>query len=365
MPDVSARKLMTVMIAVLTFIAVAWALQVTLIVTMPLVFAFFLAALLHPVQAWLVARLPARIDWLALALTMTIVLAVLAGFILAGYLAVRLTADRIPEYAQRARAYIDMIREWAAAHSLPVPHEAEQSGTSPPGPSSFASRLLDDAQLVLSVLVLIFFYTLLMLAECRRWGRKIALVQGEAGRRSWRDIVEAISASVRQYLLLQTVVGVITAAVVTLWLWIMGLDFLFIWALLQFTLNYIPNVGSLIAGILPSLFALVELGAAKGLLVIAGIFLIEQVLGNYVDPLLKGRVLDISPLVVLLAVIFWGWVWGVAGAFLAVPIVATLIIAGGHIPALRPLAVLLSDSAHPETAPVGKSAAAPATITSP
>ena len=355
MTELPARRLAIGLLVVIAFILTAWALQVTLTVTMPLVFAFFLATLLHPVQAWLSERLPHRLNWLALALTMTIVLAVLAGFVLAGWIAVELTADRIPEYAARVRSQVDRVRQWAAEHSLPVPREAEQGSTSPPGPSPLASRILSDVQLVLSVLVLIFFYTLLMLIEAHRWGRKIAVLQGQEQRESWRDCVMTIAVRVRQYLLVQTVVGLITAALVSLWLWLMGIDFIFLWALLQFVLNYIPNIGSLIAGILPGLFALVELGLGKGLLVIAGIILIEQVLGNYVDPRLQGKTLDISPLVVLVSVIFWGWVWGVAGALLAVPITATLIIVGMNVPALQPLAVLLSASADPEQPPVDSS----------
>ena len=133
------------------------------------------------------------------------------------------------------------------------------------------------------------------------------------------------------------------------WLLVLGVDFAFLWGVLTLLLNYVPNVGPLVAGVLPAPLALIQHGWLWALLVVAGLAVTEQVIGNYVDPKLQGKSLDISPLVVLLSVIFWGRVWGVAGAVLAVPLTATVVIACAHIPALRPVALLLSRSADERT----------------
>src|SRR5690606_4682895 len=134
----------------------------------------------------------------------------------------------------------------------------------------------------------------------------------------------------------------LTAVMIAGWLLLVGMDLVFLWAILQFVLNYVPTLGSIVAGTFPAVYALVQFGAGKALLVIGGIVLIEQVMGNYVDPRLQGRTLDISPLVVLVSIVFWGWVWGVAGALLAVPLTATIMIVCAHIPALEPVALVLS-----------------------
>jgi AI-2 transport protein TqsA len=104
----------------------------------------------------------------------------------------------------------------------------------------------------------------------------------------------------------------------------------------------VPNIGSLIAGIPPTLLAFLDLGFGWGLLVAGGLLAIDQFIGNYLDPRLMGHTLNISSLVVLISVIFWGWIWGVVGTLLAVPMTVTIMIACSHVPALRPLAILMS-----------------------
>jgi AI-2 transport protein TqsA len=121
----------------------------------------------------------------------------------------------------------------------------------------------------------------------------------------------------------------------------MGVDFAPFWAVLVFFLNYLPNVGSIIAVTLASLLAFVQFGAGWALLVAAGLTIIDQLLGNFLDPRLQGRTLNVSSLVVLLSVIFWGLIWGVVGALLAVPLTVTIMLICAQVPALEPVAVLL------------------------
>jgi AI-2 transport protein TqsA len=158
-----------------------------------------------------------------------------------------------------------------------------------------------------------------------------------------------IAGKVRRFLLIRTVLGLISAVIAFVWLTVLGVDFAFVWALLTVLLNYVPNVGSIVAALLPALFALMQHGWLWALAVIAGLAVTEQVIGNYIDPKLQGRNLNVSPLVVLLSVIFWGWVWGVAGAVLAVPLTVTIVVVCAHVPALRPVTLLLSRSADERT----------------
>ena len=112
--------------------------------------------------------------------------------------------------------------------------------------------------------------------------------------------------------------------------------------------HYVPRFGSIIAGVLAVLVAFLQLGPLWALIAAGGIIAIDQAIGNVLDPRLQGRALDISPLVVLLSVIFWGWIWGVPGMILAVPMTATLITLCELVPALRPAAILMSGSGDPK-----------------
>jgi AI-2 transport protein TqsA len=197
-------------------------------------------------------------------------------------------------------------------------------------------------------LILILFFVLLMLLEARRWREKIRAALKGSRAAATLDTAATVSEQVRKYLLAQTMVGAITAVLEGLWLWTIGVELAIVWGILFFFLNYIPTLGSILAGLPPALLAVLTLGPAHAMVAIAGIFVIEQIMGNFVDPRLVGRKLSISPLVLLVAVVFWGWVWGVPGALLAVPLTATIVVAFAHVPALRPIALLLSRSASEE-----------------
>ena len=140
---------------------------------------------------------------------------------------------------------------------------------------------------------------------------------------------------------MRIVVSLLNGVVSGLWLWLMGVDFALFWGVLIFLLNYVPNIGSVIAAIPPTLLAFVQLGFPWAAFVVAGLTVIDQVIGNYLDPRLMGRTLNVSSLIVLLSVIFWSWIWGIVGALLAVPLTVTIILTCAHVPALQPIAVLL------------------------
>lgn len=151
------------------------------------------------------------------------------------------------------------------------------------------------------------------------------------------------SGSGASYLLVRLVLGLLTAMLYVGWLWLFGLDLLLVWGLLTVMLNFLPTIGSLISGILPVLYAFVTKDPWTAVIIGAGILLIEQVMGNYVDPVVQGRQISLSPLVVLVVLMFWGWIWGIAGAVLAVPITITLLVFAAHVRGLRGLALLISN----------------------
>lgn len=158
-----------------------------------------------------------------------------------------------------------------------------------------------------------------------------------------RQILFSIRRSVHHYVLVKTAVSVLTALVCYGVMRLFRLDFAELIALLTFLLNFIPTLGTVVATTLPVLVALVQFDAllpVLGLLVSIGF--VQFVLGNIVDPMLMGRALQMSPFVIILSLTVWSAIWGVPGMFLAVPLMAMIMIVCSYVDALRPVAILLS-----------------------
>ncbi len=155
-------------------------------------------------------------------------------------------------------------------------------------------------------------------------------------------VTDNISQQVRQYLVAKTLVSAGTGLLIFLALWILGVDYPVFWGFLAFLLNYIPNIGSFVAVILPFGFALLQFDTLTFPIIAALVmWLIQMVMGNIVDPRLMAFSLNLSPVLVIVSLIFWGWLWGVAGMILAVPLTATIKIFFENIDGLRPIAVLM------------------------
>jgi AI-2 transport protein TqsA len=207
----------------------------------------------------------------------------------------------------------------------------------------YASTILGMTGTVLGGAVFVFFLTLMMLVEAPSWRDKLLHLAAPDSEDDALSAVREIAQRLRRYLLVRTVMGAVTALLYAGWLWLFGVELLFVWGLLAFVLNYIPTIGSLVAGIAPVIYAFLTRDPGTALFVGGGILVIEQVMGNYVDPRVQGSQVSISPLVVLVVLLFWVWIWGIAGAVLAVPITIAILIVSGHVTAMRPLAILLGD----------------------
>jgi predicted PurR-regulated permease PerM len=139
--------------------------------------------------------------------------------------------------------------------------------------------------------------------------------------------IERFTASVNQYMAIKTLLSLVTAVLIMLWLWVLGVDYIVLWGLLAFLLNFIPNLGSILAALPVVLLALVQLGPMTAILTALGYLLVNVVIGNAIEPRFMGKGLDLSALVVFLSLVFWGWVLGSVGMLLSVPLTMTVKIA--------------------------------------
>ncbi len=214
---------------------------------------------------------------------------------------------------------------------------------------------------ILSSTLIVLLITTFILLEATYFRRKL--------RRAFADPtveqrVATILAELRRYLGVKTAISAGTGVLVGVWVAILGVDFAPLWGLVAFALNYIPNLGSIIAAGPPVLLALIQEGVGLATLVAIGYLVVNVVIGNFIEPALMGRRLGLSVLVVFLSLIFWGWVWGPVGMLLSVPLTMIIKIMLENTDDLRWAATLLEGKREPpgrrgpeSTRPRSKSAA--------
>jgi AI-2 transport protein TqsA len=336
----SRRRLGVAFLGLIAFAVLAWLLRATYVVSCTLALALVLTVLVQPVFSALARRLPSWLKWVALVAVLGILLAgigVLGGMI---YLAVNLAADRFPELFERLGREFAALADYLRDLSLPGLNGGVQLGEHAGQVVGLATDVVQRVWTIGAMLVLALFLTLLMLLEVEHWRHKVeALTDGESG--SLLDTALKIGRRVRQYLLARTVVSAVSGTAGALWLWVMGLEFAYLWGVIIFVLNFLPYIGSIISTILPSLLAYFSFGLGRGLLTIGGLTGIEQLINNLLEPRLEGRLVRVSPVVLFVSVMFWGWVWGALGAVLAVPLTVSLLLIGEQVPGLERMARML------------------------
>lgn len=151
--------------------------------------------------------------------------------------------------------------------------------------------------------------------------------------------------------MIKTIISLATGVIVWIFLAVVGVRFAFIWGLLAFLLNYIPNIGSVLAAIPPLIQALLFNGLGDALVVAGGFIAVNMVIGNILEPRVMGRGLGLSTLVVFLSLIFWGWLLGPVGMLLSVPLTIVARIALETTEGGYRLAVILGDGRPPRQPP--------------
>ncbi len=193
-------------------------------------------------------------------------------------------------------------------------------------------------------LVVVMIYMVFIFAEARLFQRKILVIAGER-RAEARRILEHVAWGIQRYLLVKAFISLLTGLFCYVLLLFLKVPYAPLLGLITFLLNFIPTFGSIIAGILATLVALAAGDTwSTAFWTAGGYLLVNMVLGNYLDPKILGKELNLSPLVIVVSVVVWAGIWGVAGAFLAVPITSSLQIILLSEERTRSIAILLSGS---------------------
>lgn len=191
---------------------------------------------------------------------------------------------------------------------------------------------------------MILIYILFLFIEQETFGKKIKnLFANKRQSKKYAYIIESVDKNMKKYLFMKTVISGLTAIFAYAWLRAIGLEFAGAWAFLMFIMNYIPTIGSIVACVLPVLFALaVGPSIQLPILTAVGLIGLQILFGNILDPKLTGKTLNLSTLAILLNLVFWGMIWGAVGMFLSVPLLMIIFIVTAQFDSTRPIAVLLS-----------------------
>ncbi len=209
--------------------------------------------------------------------------------------------------------------------------------------SSVRISLAFVGKLVLTLIILVFVYL--------TYGNYPKLIKKAFGKSSRRlgnifELIRNINKQITQYLMVKTLISLGTGVLTGTACAVLGIKFAVLWGFLAFLLNYIPYIGSFVAIILPIILSVFQFPHSYKPFVTGGVlFGIQLFMGNYLDPEMMGNKFNLSPIVIIFSLFFWGYVWGIVGAFLAVPITATIKILMQNIEPLQSFAVLMSKRA--------------------
>jgi predicted PurR-regulated permease PerM len=348
-----------IVVAVLLVIGALW---LGRDVFVPVSLSVIVAAVLRPaVQALQRLRFPAPA---AATIVVVAALALLVGMGAALQQPVRGMTEDLPKGITAARAKFDelaaRVRRFTGsrAPSRPVTGPAARRDTSagrgaestqqPPTPLSAEATITNAfgvttalaAEIAEEILLVLF-----LLAAGGAWTVKLARIAGSPERaRRWTSIAGDMHDVVARYLLVTLYINIGQAIVIGLAVWAIGLPAPPLWAMLTFVAEFAPYLGGLTMVVLLLLTGLtVDMGLAHALLAPAAYLVVTTLQNNLVSPVAYGRGLRLNPTAILISVMFWWMMWGVAGVFVAVPILASLRVLGSHVPALSPICVLLEE----------------------
>jgi AI-2 transport protein TqsA len=305
----------------------------------PVAFALFVIAIVWPLQRTLEIRVPRL---LALVATLVVTLLVIAVL---GYLIVWAfsTVGRwLIDNALRFQALYVQWTDWLEEHGILVTSFLVENFN-----ASWLIRAVQEIggrlQGFVTFVVITFVFTALGLLEVEIARKNIETLSNKEAARAILQASTQIADKFQRYMLVRSAMSVLTGLVVWAFALIAGLELATAWGVIAFVLNYIPFIGPLVATVFPTLFALLQFGSWQlAVIVFVGLNVIQFLIGSYLEPRIAGAALSLSPFLVLFAVFFWAFLWGIPGAFIGVPIVIAALALCEQRESTRWIAALLS-----------------------
>ena len=336
MMEFDRSKITFIFLGIIVLVAVGFVLKAAQSVILPLIIAWLLSFLIGPAINFMTARkIPTTLAVIIILILLVGVFYLSFTFLYARFAAF---AAAYPKYHARFTELIAMVTSKWNLEFDPLAGINWGQNIGRFLASLSRSIIVFVSQLVM---VVIFLFFILMGKPFFRY--KILKSFSHEDADQIASITFSITGQIRRYLSLQFLISFTTGILVWLALEIIGVDFAVTWGALAFFLNFIPTVGSIVASIPPILLALIQFypSLLPGVFTLLSVMTIQLGMGNALAPKLMGDQLNLSPVVVLLSLLFWGWLWGIVGALLSIPIAAAIKIVCENIETLHPISVMM------------------------
>jgi len=331
--------------AVILVIGIGFILKVASAVTLPLAISFFFFLLVNPLVNNLEkVRVP---RWLAISIAMLILIVVFVLMIFFVSLSINTIIEGLPKYSSRFSyifggieaqlvSRLGLTTDIGLFEILSIDWQGLLINT--------LSRISNSAVSITSNSVLVFIFVLFLLLERQSLIPKLRTALPNRDGMKLAVMFERINRQTSRYLVLKSLISLVTGILFFFAALASGLDFPFVWGVLAFIFNFIPSIGSVIITLLTIVMAVLQFYPHYlGIVYVAVLMvLIQTVMGNILDPRLQGNQLNLSPFVILVSLVFWGYIWGIVGMFLAVPLTSIIQIFFANVKGLKPVAILIS-----------------------
>ena len=316
-------------------------------IVVPFLLSLFVAIICNPAINFLQERkIPRALAIIAVILFIFSLFVVLGGIIGSSVNAFR---EALPVYEAQLSRDIDWLITWMENRNLSISMREVREYFDPSKVMALVTSTLTGFSSVLGNVFLLLLTVVFMLAEGPGFAKKLHVAFDDSvGTKKRLDHFIQI---VNRYMAIKTIISLATGLIIGFFLWLLGVDFFVLWALLAFLLNYIPNIGSIIAAVPAVILTFLQLGIFHAGIVVGLFVAVNMLMGNIIEPRFMGRSLGLSTLVVFLSLIFWGWLLGMVGMLLSVPLTMILKIALENSEEGRWFAILLSSDEEIEQLP--------------
>ena len=304
----------------------------------PVLMAIFIGIICVPSLEWLQKKGISNV------LSVTIVL---LGILLIASALVIFLGDSIASFVNNIPKYEDSLQEMAKSWTdklislgLHIDPSELQKIIDPSKVVQFTGGVVSDLGSFMSNFFLIFFILLFLLLEKSGMQLKYLAILNDRSENAQKE-VRKITDNIRHYLSMKSVISLVTGAFIWIWLLVQGVDYPLLWAIVAFLLNFIPNIGSIIAAVPAVILSLVQFGPIGAIWTLSGYLIVNTIMGNLIEPRVLGQGLGLSTLVVFLSLIFWGFIFGAVGMFLAVPLTLAVKLVLYNSDQYRWIAILL------------------------
>lgn len=342
LPPQTERSVYAIPTAVATVVVIGILLHFLSDAFLPFVAALFLANIFMPLVEMLRKKnIPTVFSIL---LVLVVVGAVLFGVVLVISTTVDSVIQIIPKYqAKWEHVLLPQLSGLLERISPELKEQAMNFNLSTVLQPSKILGAVSSVTALLSTSALVLLFMLFILASNGQFRIKIEKAFPPSGSFQLNKMVENIEVHVRKYLLTNLLINTAAGVTMTIVLFLFGVDLAVLWGVLTFFLMFIPSIGSVFAVVMPILVSFLQFDSiVTPLLLSITIIITQLIIGSVIAPKILGNSLNLSPLLILVSLIFWGWVWGPLGMILSVPITSTIAIIFQNIPSLHPLAVLMS-----------------------